>query len=361
MSEDRLIKPSQEDRLAVYLGNHEKTPIILDERSTETIVLPNMNFDTFWRVMQCSAEGKRLLQNWSVLKLHNQFSGHVLPVVQLCNSLGIEQPCLVKIFDNRTDFDRPVFCKSVDITKQKSGRYILPLDYKRHWAEVFSLPDYPKAFSEKKCQVVWRGATTGNWGSGRDDGSRSRMFVASGVEAFKKHGHDIGFSKRIQTAVTSKAGLAEEQLNLATVGGLSIDEQLDFKYLLSLEGNDVASGLKWMLRSNSLVLMPPPTCETWACESLLKPFVHFIPVAYDLSDLQEKFEWCEQNQSICEEIILNANQFMSVFEDREAEFELAQMVVRKYFEDSDFSVHGDFLSRIEKAKAADKRDVVWPG
>lgn len=39
---------------------------------------------------------------------------------------------------------------------------------------------------------------------------------------------------------------------------LSIRQQLGYRYLVSVEGNDVASGLKWMLASNSTVLMPPP-------------------------------------------------------------------------------------------------------
>lgn len=35
-------------------------------------------------------------------------------------------------------------------------------------------------------------------------------------------------------------------------------------------GNDAASGLKWMLASNSVVFMPLPRVETWAMESLLQ-------------------------------------------------------------------------------------------
>jgi len=38
-------------------------------------------------------------------------------------------------------------------------------------------------------------------------------------------------------------------------------------------GNDVASGLKWMLASNSVVLMPLPRRESWAMESLLQVYV----------------------------------------------------------------------------------------
>jgi len=38
-------------------------------------------------------------------------------------------------------------------------------------------------------------------------------------------------------------------------------------------GNDVASGLKWMLASNSVVFMPLPRRETWAMESLLQVYM----------------------------------------------------------------------------------------
>ena len=47
-------------------------------------------------------------------------------------------------------------------------------------------------------------------------------------------------------------------------------EQLKCRYLLAVEGNDVASGLKWMLASNSVVLMAPPRRETWLAESRLR-------------------------------------------------------------------------------------------
>lgn len=40
-----------------------------------------------------------------------------------------------------------------------------------------------------------------------------------------------------------------------------------------------------MLYSNSVVFMPLPTRVTWAMEDLLVPFVQYIPLANDLSNL----------------------------------------------------------------------------
>jgi len=44
-----------------------------------------------------------------------------------------------------------------------------------------------------------------------------------------------------------------------------------YKYILSIEGNDVASGLKWQLYSNSVVFMRKPKIVSWAMEDKLIP------------------------------------------------------------------------------------------
>ena len=49
---------------------------------------------------------------------------------------------------------------------------------------------------------------------------------------------------------------------------------MQHKYLLALESNDVATQLKWLLTSVSVVVMPTPTTESWLMEGRLQPFVH---------------------------------------------------------------------------------------
>lgn len=66
---------------------------------------------------------------------------------------------------------------------------------------------------------------------------------------------------------------------------------LRYKGLIVLEGNDVASGLKWSLLSRSVVLMPPPTRTSWAMEEMLQPWVHFVPLAPDGRDAEAKMKW----------------------------------------------------------------------
>lgn len=52
---------------------------------------------------------------------------------------------------------------------------------------------------------------------------------------------------------------------------LNKKEQMKYKFIISLEGNNVASNLKWAMNSNSLVLASKIACQTWFIEGTLKP------------------------------------------------------------------------------------------
>ena len=69
-----------------------------------------------------------------------------------------------------------------------------------------------------------------------------------------------------------------DQLNGVKMFGnpMSMEEMLKYKAIVMLERNDVSSGLKWALFSNSVVLTQTPTCTSWAMEELLVPWVHYI-------------------------------------------------------------------------------------
>lgn len=100
---------------------------------------------------------------------------------------------------------------------------------------------------------------------------------------------------------------------------MSMDELLKHKYIISAEGNDVATNTIWILASGSLLVMPLPTVETWGLESQLTPYVHFLPVKKDWSDLQRQVDWAEAHPARCERIIRNANSFIDRFSNRDRE------------------------------------------
>ena len=91
---------------------------------------------------------------------------------------------------------------------------------------------------------------------------------------------------------------------------------MKYKYVLSLEGNDVASNLKWLLSHNSVVIMPTPKVESWLMEGRLRPFIHYVPLD-DPHDVDNLMLWLETHDELCRQIVKNANEYMKQFHDVE--------------------------------------------
>ena len=112
---------------------------------------------------------------------------------------------------------------------------------------------------------------------------------------------------------------------------ISIRNHLDYKFILCLEGHDVASNLKWVMSSSSLAVMPEPTYETWYMEGTLLPGVHYVPIRKDFSDLEEKMDYYLSHPAEAQDIIRNANEYTRKFLHADAEQAIGLLVMEKYF------------------------------
>lgn len=113
---------------------------------------------------------------------------------------------------------------------------------------------------------------------------------------------------------------------------LTIREQLRYRFVVCLEGNDVASNLKWVMSSNSLAVMPRPKYETWFMEGNLEPDVHYVEISSDFSDLEEKLGYYNAHPEEAARIIENAHKYVDKFKDGEGEKLVSLMVLQRYFE-----------------------------
>lgn len=104
---------------------------------------------------------------------------------------------------------------------------------------------------------------------------------------------------------------------------------MEFKFIISLEGNTFASNLIWAMNSNSLVFSPKMRCETWFMEGRLKPNEHFVLI--DNENLEEKVEYYKTHIKEAKEIIKNAHSYIKQFLDEEKEFHIGILVLAKYF------------------------------
>ena len=198
----------------------------------------------------------------------------------------------------------PAFVKSRPIEGKNDNSVLLPLDSQRHFKFVKDEISYAK----KTEGIVWRGAAY----------QEHRL-------NFLKACSQMNFINAGNTAVSKESTIPFAKPKM------SINQQLKYKFILSLEGNDVATNLKWIMSSNSVCIMPRPKFETWFKEGTLIPNHHYIEIKDDFSDIEEIYNTYRQNNDLCNHIINNANKFVSKFFPLKDISFLSRCVVLKYF------------------------------
>lgn len=175
---------------------------------------------------------------------------------------------------------RPI-CSNKTCQKNKIESILLPLNRHRHFGVASIVPENDISFDKKIAKAVWRGKFGKTHDTIKDSNDIKFALVSRHVNSTIV---DAKFSKHTKGAPPHMIG-----------SYLDAKAQMKYKYVISIEGNDVSSGLKWMLFSNSVVLMPKPTWESWAMEARLEEFVHYIPIERDMSNVEEMIQWAEEH------------------------------------------------------------------
>jgi hypothetical protein len=199
--------------------------------------------------------------------------------------------------------EEPSIVKSRPLNRNNTNSVILNLDKTRH----FTFINDKKDFRKKKNMLVGR----------NDVGQAHRVKF---LEMYINH-------PLCNIGKINKDGKHQNLLKER----LTIEEQLDYKFILCLEGNDVASNLKWVMSSQSLAVMPDPKYETWFMEGTLIPNYHYVQIKDDYSDLEERMEYYMNHPDEALEIIKNAQQYIEQFKVKKREDLLSLLVLEKYF------------------------------
>lgn len=200
----------------------------------------------------------------------------------------------------------PSIVKSRPITENNENSVLLKLNKIRHFIFV---KDKTK-FEDKIPKILFRGAAHGK--------PNRQMFIEKWID-----------NPMCDIKDTAKDSINPPQWQSKPI---SIKQQLKYKYIMAIEGNDVASNLKWIMSSNSIAVMPRPKYETWFMEGTLIPNHHYIEIKDDFSDLIEKVNYYEHHPEKAKAIIKNANEYVKPFKDKKREKLLGILVMKKYFE-----------------------------
>lgn len=165
--------------------------------------------------------------------------------------------------------------------------------------------EYSVPWDQKINKCVFRGASTGK---GHDHHTNIRikaMFISSQNPEIL----DAGITKwNRRPRCDSQHVYTISNTYSETKHRLNYNEQQHYKYLLNLPGHVSAFRLPQLLRMNSVVLHVQSKYTCWF-ESELQPYIHYIPVANDLSDLISQIQWCIANDEKCQTIAKNAFEF----------------------------------------------------
>ncbi len=206
----------------------------------------------------------------------------------------------------------PSIVKSRPLHEDTSCNVLLNLEKVRHFLFV----NDRKPFAEKKDMAIFRGKI------GQQTGRKDNHVKMNRFEfATRFYGHPM-----------FDIGAIGDQFPQWHSEKLTIGEHLDYKFIMSLEGNDVASNLKWVMSSNSIAVTPPLTCETWFMEGTLKPDYHYIEIKADFSDIEEKLRYYAQHPDAAQQIINHAHEYIAQFQDAERERLIALVVLQRYLD-----------------------------
>ena len=221
---------------------------------------------------------------------------------------------LLQYFDKKLRFDcylkdyggirtQPTLVKCRPINNSNELYVLLKLNTYR----FFNFPRDDFVFSSKSSSAVFRGAC---------HRQHRKFFVES---TYKLPNSDI--------KDTSK-----ESKHLPFYSPYTpIKQQLRHKFIISIEGNDVASNLPWIMASNSVAFMTKPKFEGWFMQGRLIPNYHYVLLKDDYSDLEEKIEYYSSNEEEALEINRNAKKHVSQFFDKRSELITSILVLEKYF------------------------------
>ena len=90
---------------------------------------------------------------------------------------------------------------------------------------------------------------------------------------------------------------------------VSLEESVKkWRYLIDVEGRGWSARIKFMLFSKRCLFIQDRPHKEWFWP-LLKPWIHYVPVSRDLSDLEAKLLYMKQNPDIEDKIRMNAHEF----------------------------------------------------
>ncbi|KAJ1553572.1 capsule-associated protein CAP1 [Nowakowskiella sp. JEL0078] len=164
----------------------------------------------------------------------------------------------------------------------------------------------PVAWKDKKPVMFWRGTTTGGRSHDKTYMNYHRHRLVNLTT--NNPNYDIAFMGALQC----EASMCDDmKKRYRFADSVSFEKMMAHKYLIDVDGNSFSQRFVSFLRSNSLVFKMTIFNEYF--DSWIQPFIHYIPIAIDYSDLNDKLKWAMENDEEAQQITINAQEFTKRF------------------------------------------------
>lgn len=188
----------------------------------------------------------------------------------------------------------------------KEGKYF-PKTCREYLTDFTSIK-----WSSKKPIAVFRGSSTGS-GTTIETNQRLKLvhlaqdspLIDAGITSWNLRPRKLSNKKYLTTIHIDKLpfGLSKP---------LSPQEQSNYKFIINVDGHVSAFRLSLELGMGSCILLVDSPYKLWY-HNILKPYVHYVPIKNDLSDLLDQVKWCKNNDSKCKQISINAKKIYDTY------------------------------------------------
>ncbi len=177
---------------------------------------------------------------------------------------------------------------------------------------------------DKKNMVAWRGAPSDGSYRLENFSSLPRLKLVM-LSMMYPEAIDAKFVKAKSSPIIDML----KNLNINSANSITPKEMLQYKYLASIDGHAATfTRVPWIMYSGSVLLMQTKW-QQWFSTALI-PYVHFVPLKEDLSDIFLQLHWLKNNDEQAYLITQNARDFVSNCIDAQSALADLSLVLNQY-------------------------------
>jgi hypothetical protein len=237
-------------------------------------------------------------------KTNARLAGLLVPLKKTLNCFDLPNVDLYIDSSDECGVDVPLLAWN----KRRGERCIL-----YPWSQFMTPALYfqgPKpAWKSRKAIAVFRGSTTnGDKGTPCEVGVWKRVPRIKVVEFCRNHTDlcDAQLTNVVQCNDVAKKEIIE---SLGISRPLSWEEEMTYRHVLLLDGNGAAASRSLKAFTGGFTVLKQETDFLEFFYSALRPWKHYVPLAKDLSDLEERLRWVQGHPEEAEAIANNAATF----------------------------------------------------